>query len=83
MKTQQNVILEELKSGRPINQKMAYDLCGSQRLGAIIFNLRKIGYDIMTINTTGINRFGRKTTFAMYHLSNTQEQIKRIENGQS
>jgi len=79
--TQREVVLEHLKTGKQITQESAYELCGSQRLGAIIFNLRKEGYSILNIDQTGKNRFGHTTNFVRYMLTNSQEQITRIEEG--
>ena len=82
-KSQSQTILEYMKTGKPITQEDSYNLCGSQRLGAIIFNLRKKGYDIQSLPASGLNRFGNKTKFVRYFLSNTAEEINIIENGKS
>tara|TARA_R110000744_G_scaffold89619_4_gene174215 strand:+ start:5270 stop:5548 length:279 start_codon:yes stop_codon:yes gene_type:complete len=82
--TQTEVVLQHLKKGKQINQEQAYELCGSQRLGAIIFNLRKKGYAIHNLDSKGKNRFGNTCNYVNYMLVNTQEQITRIEtNGQA
>lgn len=81
--TQSQVVLEHLKTGKQITQDEAYDLCGSQRLGAIIFNLRKKGFNIYSLPQKVTNRFGNTTTISKYMLMNTQEEIKNIENGNS
>ena len=82
-KTQAEVVLTHLKKGKQITQEQAYELCGSQRLGAIIFNLRKKGYNIYNLDVKGKNRFGNTTNFVKYMLMNTQEEIENIENGTS
>lgn len=46
METQNQAILEHLKSGRPITPLDALDLCGSFRLSARIFELREQGWPI-------------------------------------
>ena len=79
-KTQEEAVLQVLKTGRPLNQERAYDEIGTQRLGAIIFNLRNKGYDISTNHSTGKNRFGNTTTYCNYHLSMTLKQIQDLEN---
>jgi hypothetical protein len=79
--TQQEVVLAHLKKGRQITQEQAYELCGSQRLGAIIFNLRKKGYNIYNLDVKGKNRFGNTCNFVKYMLANTQNEITRIEEG--
>ena len=81
--TQSEAVLEYLKTGKQLTQEDAYDLVGTQRLGAIIFNLRKKGYDIYSLDCKGKNRFGNTTNFVKYMLSSTREQCKKIENGTS
>tara|TARA_R100000995_G_C3480172_1_gene123372 strand:+ start:1221 stop:1490 length:270 start_codon:yes stop_codon:yes gene_type:complete len=78
-KTQTDAVLVHLKSGKQLTQEDAYELVGTQRLGAIIFNLRKMGYDIYSINVKGFNRFGNSTNFVKYHLMSTKEQCEYIE----
>ena len=45
-KTQKQAVIEFLKTGKPLSQAEAYEICGSQRLGNIIYLLRKQGYKI-------------------------------------
>ena len=56
----QKVMMHLLK-GKTLNQAQAAKLFGAWRLSAIIFNLRKKGFDIVTTqNTRGIHKgFGR------------------------
>ena len=56
----QKVMMHLLK-GKTLNQAQAAKLFGAWRLSAIIFNLRKKGFDIMTTqNSRGIYKgFGR------------------------
>ena len=68
-KTQTDAILQHLKTGSSITQSEALELYGTQRLGAIIYDLRhKVGYDILRVDVTGKNRFGNFTTFGKYYL---------------
>lgn len=68
-KTQMEAVLAYLKSGNSLTQKQANELCGTERLGAIIYDLRhKVGYDIIREDCTGKNRFGNNTTFGRYSL---------------
>tara|TARA_Y100000401_G_scaffold112787_1_gene112653 strand:+ start:415 stop:690 length:276 start_codon:yes stop_codon:yes gene_type:complete len=83
-RTQTEAVLQHLKMGRPLNQQEATELYGTQRLGAIIYNLRhKVGYDIMSLNCTGKNKFGNSVSFVKYMLMNSKEEQNRIENGNS
>ena len=56
----QKVMMHLLK-GKTLNQAQAAKLFGAWRLSAIIFNLRKKGFDIVTTkNSRGIHKgFGR------------------------
>ncbi|OQA62766.1 MAG: hypothetical protein BWY38_03260 [Ignavibacteria bacterium ADurb.Bin266] len=48
--SQKNKILEHLKSGQTITPKQAYLWFGCLRLGARIYDFRKMGYDIKDIS---------------------------------
>jgi len=54
-------VMMHLFKGKTLNQAQAAKLFGAWRLSAIIFNLRKKGFDIMTTqNSRGIYKgFGR------------------------
>ena len=78
--TQKDFVLELMKTGKPITQKEAYEVCGTQRLSAIIFKLRKMGYNIYNIPSKSITRFGNTCNFVKYFLSNTVEELQAIEN---
>lgn len=83
IKTQKQAVLEYLKTGKTITQSEATELCGTQRLGAIIYNLRhKSGFDIYKIDCKTKNRFGNNTNFCKYILANTREEIKKIESNE-
>jgi hypothetical protein len=46
---------------------------GATRLSAIIFNLRKRGYDIETVMVDGRDRFGNPMRYARYYLRDSPE----------
>ena len=76
---QTTAVLNYLKTGKALCQEEAYEKIGTQRLGAIIYNLRhKYGFDIYSIKSKGKNRFGNSVNFVKYQLGNTQEQIHNI-----
>tara|TARA_R110000824_G_scaffold321727_2_gene508539 strand:- start:870 stop:1145 length:276 start_codon:yes stop_codon:yes gene_type:complete len=79
-KTQKQAVIEFLKTGKPLSQAEAYEICGSQRLGNIIYLLRKQGYRIYNLNIQEKNRFGNYMRFSKYHLSNTKREINDLEN---
>ena len=61
--TQDEKILDYLKSGKPITPIDALNMFGCFRLSARIFNLRQDGHNIITKNITSEGK-----TFAEYHL---------------
>lgn len=77
--TQQSEVLKYLKSGKELNQAQAYNLIGTQRLGAIIFKLRKLGYTIIGNEATSLTRFGNSATYHNYQLMDTPEQQSLLE----
>lgn len=61
-----DAILARLKSGRGITQAEAYDEFGCTRLGARIYDLKQAGVPIVAIREHGINRNGKKISWARY-----------------
>lgn len=61
-------VLQWLQTGAGISSMDAIKNFGATRLSAIIFNLRKQGYDIETVTCKGTDRFGNKMQFARYYL---------------
>lgn len=61
-------VLKHLKVKGSITSLEAFELYGATRLSAIIFNLRKKGYDIKTTDGACIDRYGHKCNFARYTL---------------
>jgi len=60
-------IMMHLLKGKTLNQAQAAKLFGAWRLSAIIFNLRKKGFDILTTqNSKGIYK-----GFGTYHMTKT------------
>ena len=64
--TQTNRVLNYLVTYGSITQLEAYQNFGTFSLGKIICNLRRKGYKIKTVRTTGLNRFGEKVHFGRY-----------------
>tara|TARA_Y100001978_G_C23304211_1_gene250803 strand:+ start:169 stop:465 length:297 start_codon:yes stop_codon:yes gene_type:complete len=66
VKTQKDMVLWHLKSFKTLTSYQAFKEYGITRLSAIIFNIRKEGYSIVS-NTESIkNRFNRTVDFAIY-----------------
>lgn len=71
---QHKAVLEWLKSKGSISSLEAFKELGVTRLSAIIFNLRKRGYDIETVTCEGTDRFGHPMRYARYYLRNSPDQ---------
>lgn len=61
-------VLQWLQTGASISSMEAIQNFGATRLSAIIFNLRKQGYNIETVMVDGRDRFGNQMKFARYCL---------------
>ena len=66
--TKTQAVIDWLKTHASISSMEAIQSFGATRLSAIIFNLRKRGYDIEAVTCEGTDRFGNKMTFARYYL---------------
>ena len=68
-RTQTSDVLDYLKSHKKgITSKQAFEMFGATRLSSIIFQLRKQGYNITSINTLVPNRYGGKSQVSCYKL---------------
>ena len=61
-------VLEHLKKNGSITSWEAIELYSATRISAIIYNLRKRGYDINTIDLPFVDRFGTKSHYGKYIL---------------
>ena len=66
--TQEKEVLDYLRKIGSITSWEAIVEFGATRLSAIIYNLRKKGYNIETTDLTVKNRYGNATTVAKYIL---------------
>ena len=66
--TKTTKVLEHLKKYGHITSLEAISLYSATRLSAIIYNLRKKGYDIETKDIDFIDRFGTKSHYGKYVL---------------
>lgn len=69
--TKTQAVLDWLKTGAGISSMDAIKNFGATRLSAIIFNLRRRGYDIEAVTCEGTDRFGNPMRFARYYLRNS------------
>lgn len=69
MKGQKKRILEHLQQHGTITSMEAFEKYGVTRLAAVVFDLKKLGYDIITMNVEAYNRYGEPTHFARYYMA--------------
>lgn len=69
-KTKKQAVLDHLKKYGTITSLEAIDNYGATRLSAIIFNLRKEGYEIETVDLPFTDRYGAKSHYGKYVLNN-------------
>lgn len=60
------LIKQRLKDGHSVTSKEAFEEYGVTRLAAIIFNLRKSGMNIVTIDRDAKDRYDNIVHFAEY-----------------
>lgn len=65
-------ILEHLQTGAEITPLEALNKYGAYRLGAIIYNLRQEGYNILTRMEYYTKPSGRKGRYAVYRLEDSK-----------
>ena len=66
--SQNKQILEHLKTHRGITSMQAFELYGITRLSGRIFDLRKAGHNIVSIDRDVTNRYGEKCRVAEYRV---------------
>ncbi len=71
--TKKERILRHIQDFGTITPMEAMQDYGSMRLAAIIFDLKKDGYNIMTETLHGTDRYGKPTHWARYRLITNQE----------
>lgn len=68
-KNKQTMVLEHLKNFGTITSLEAIEKYGATRLAAIIFQLRKKGYNIVTLDMPFTDRHGNRSTYGKYVLT--------------
>ena len=66
--TKIELVRQHLLINGEITSWQAIEMYGATRLSAIIFELRKRGYDIRTIMREGTDRYGNTSQYANYVL---------------
>lgn len=64
--TQKKRVLAHLRKYGRITSNEAFTWYGITRLADVIFRLRKDGYEIITMDTESVNRYGEKCHYATY-----------------
>jgi len=77
--TQQSRILKYMKEcpDHSITSMDAFQKFGATRLSAVVFELKKKGYNIVTIDEEGINRYGEAVRYGRYRLDMTS--VSQVE----
>ena len=65
---QEQRVLEYMQRNNTINPLQSWVDCGVYRLSAVIFNLKKKGYEIASNRSVAMNRFNEEVKFAEYLL---------------
>ena len=80
MASKTSEVLRHLREHGSITSNEAWELYGATRLSAIIFNLRRKGHDISTVDTDTTDRYGHRVTYARYvlHDSHIANQTKLV-----
>jgi len=68
MQPQCKRILNHLETNGKVTPLEALADLGVYRLSSVIFRLRKLGYDIKTVQTKSYNKFKERVQFATYVL---------------
>lgn len=71
--TKTQAVLDWLKTHASISSMEAIQSFGATRLSAIIFNLKRKGYDIETVMVEGTDRFGNPMRYARYYLRDSNQ----------
>ena len=66
--TQTAWLFDQLLKGRTVTPQDALRYAGSMRLGARVFDLREMGYPIITTTVAVPARFGREARVAAYKM---------------
>lgn len=61
-------VREYLEQGHTLTSQLAWENWGVTRLSAIIFRLRRQGYDISTSIEEHVNRYGEPVRYGRYKL---------------
>lgn len=66
--SQISAVINHLRKYKTITSMEAIKKYGATRLSGIIFVLKERGFGISTELVVGVNRYGNKTRYGIYHL---------------
>ena len=77
--TQTSRILSYMKEcpDHSITSMEAFKKFGATRLADVVFRLKNKGYNIVTIDEEGVNRYGEPTRYARYRLD--MRSVQQVE----
>lgn len=68
-----SIIRDRLLKGGTITSLEAINLCSATRLSAIIYNMRKAGYNVISYKVKHIDMFGHECTYCKYYIPEFQK----------
>lgn len=72
-------VLKHLRDNGSITSMDAIERYGATRLSAIIFNLRRRGYDIETVTMAMTDRYGHAVNYAKYVLHEKEDSQETLQ----
>lgn len=77
--TQNNIVLNHLRTRGKLTQRQAMKEYGIMRLGARIYDLREHGYNIVKDMETSKNRYGKRVCYAAYRLKEDENEQNHLD----
>lgn len=78
MRGGRNAILNHLQTKGTLTSKQAFELYGVTRISAVVFDLRKMGYNIVTEMAIGKTRYGETSSYGIYKLKEGTKDANEI-----
>lgn len=72
MKGQRQAVFKHFVEHGELTSMEAFNLYGCTRLAAIVHEFRKMGYDIITVDEHGTNRYGGAVIYARYVMASKE-----------
>ena len=77
--SQNDQVLNHLRSRGKLTQRQAMKEYGIMRLGARIYDLRERGYNIVKDMETSKNRYGKRVCYAAYRLKEDENEQNHLD----